>query len=206
MDPLNPANSVNDDILTRDLERALAVDPSPEFVARVRARIAEEPSPASPPFGWLFAGVAIAAVAAAVVLAVFVDSPARQTAPATAPLLASRSITSSIVVPDVGPAKAGPHEDRGLREGAGPRTPSFVGSGFSRTYTMPGEPAILIDAREMMALQRLIAGVRDARVDLTPLLKEATAAPMVLQPIDGLVIPPITIEPLVPGGVEGERP
>jgi hypothetical protein len=54
-----------------------------------------------------------------------------------------------------------------------------------------------------MALQRLIADVRDARVDLTPLLKEA---PMALQPLDDLVIAPITIEPLVPGGVEGERP
>jgi hypothetical protein len=54
-----------------------------------------------------------------------------------------------------------------------------------------------------MALRRLIAGVRDARVDLTPLLKEA---PMPLQSLDDLVISPITIEPLVSGGVEGERP
>ena len=54
-----------------------------------------------------------------------------------------------------------------------------------------------------MALQRLIAGVRDARVDLSPLLKDP---PMALQSLDDLVITAITIEPLVPGGPEGERP
>ena len=54
-----------------------------------------------------------------------------------------------------------------------------------------------------MALQRLIADVRDARVDLTPLMKEG---PMSLPSNDNLVIPPIVIEPLAPSGIEGERP
>ncbi len=71
------------------------------------------------------------------------------------------------------------------------------------TTTVAAEPATLFDTGETMALQRLIASVRDARVDLTPLLKES---PMPLQPLDNLVIPSIIIEPLVPGGVEGERP
>jgi len=35
------------DALDRELAAALDVDPSPEFVARVRARIAAEPAPAS---------------------------------------------------------------------------------------------------------------------------------------------------------------
>jgi hypothetical protein len=51
------------DALDRELDHALAVDPSPEFVARVRARVANEPAPSS----WrmprmLMAGVALAAV------------------------------------------------------------------------------------------------------------------------------------------------
>ena len=61
----------------------------------------------------------------------------------------------------------------------------------------------LFDRNETMALQRLIADVRDARVDLSPLMKDA---PMPRLPVDDLVIPPIAIEPLAPGGVEGERP
>ena len=56
---------VKDAALEREIERALAVDPSPEFLVRVRARIADEPAPASRGFGWLFAGVATVAAAAA---------------------------------------------------------------------------------------------------------------------------------------------
>ena len=176
---------VNDAALDREIERALAVNPSPEFVARVRTRIAEEPSPASRGFGWLFAGVATVAAAAALVLAVRMASSTRP--PATAPLLTSRSIGSAVVVPAVVPA-----------------TQSLV-SGVSRTAaTRTPEP--LFDVRETMALQRLIASVRDARVDLSPLLNDPMPAPMTLQPIDDLVIAPLVIEPLTQSGTEGERP
>ena len=188
MDPMNDA------ALEREIERALAVDPSPEFVARVRTRIAEEPSPASRGFGWLFAGVTTAASAAAVV-AFVMFRPDQRVGPAHGRLM-SRSLTSSIVVPVL---------SQGLvRE---PRTTHFerrTSNAEPRTANLErplSEP--LFDPRETMALQRLIAGVRDAGVDLAPLLKEA---PMPLQSLDELVIPPITIEPLVPGGVEGERP
>lgn len=196
MDPMN------DVAFERDIERALAVEPSPEFVARVRSRIAGEPSPPSRRFGWMFAGVATAAVAAAVVFTVFVVSPAHQTGPAGAPLLASRSVTSgSVVVPAIAPAdRAIPSASR--TSPVVHRLTPFVSSAARGA----AEPEPLIDARETAALQRLIAGVRDARVDLSLLLKGAPPAPMALQPIDDLVIPPIAIEPLVSGGVEGERP
>jgi hypothetical protein len=192
---------MNDAALERDIERALAVDPSPEFLARVRTRIAEEPS-ASRQLGWLFAGVATAAVAAAVVLAMFDVSPVRQ--PASARLLASRSIGSVVEVPSVGSVGADPRvrPERRVR----PEGPSRVGPTQRSAPTATGvaaEPTTLFDPRETMALQRLIAGVRDARVDLAPLVKEPPMAP---QSLDELFIAPITIEPLVPGGVEGERP
>ena len=196
MDPMNDA------ALEREIERALAVDPSPEFLARVRARIADEPAPASRGFGWLFAGVATVAAAAALVLAVRMVSPARP--PATAPLLASKSIGSPVVVPAVSPAKAGHYVPKGV--GRDDQS-QYVVSGFSRTrressgFSRTSEP--LFDARETTALQRLIADVREARVDLTPLAKEG---PMPLPDMDPLVISPIVIEPLTPGGVEGERP
>ena len=211
MDPMN------DTALEREIERALAVDPSPEFLVRVRARIADEPAPASRGFGWLFAGVATVAAAAALVLAMRMVSPARP--PAAAPLLASRSIGSAVVVPAVGPAKAGHYVPKGV--GRDDQS-QYVVSGFSRTQressgfsrTQRESPGVsrtaatrssapLFDARETTALQRLIADVRDARVDLAPLAREG---PMPLPALDPLVISPIVIEPLVPGGVEGERP
>ena len=188
MDPMNDA------ALEREIEQALTVDPSPEFVARVRTRIAEEPSPASRGFGWLFAGVAAATVAAGVV-ALAMLRPDQRVKPAHGPLM-SRSLTSSAVVPML---------SQGL--GREPRTSSTEPrtshderrtSNVERTLSEP-----LFDTRETMALQRLIADVRDARVDLTPLTKEG---PMTLPALDPLVISPIVIEPLVPGGVEGERP
>ena len=211
MDPMN------DTALEREIERALAVDPSPEFLVRVRARIADEPAPASRGFGWLFAGVATVAAAAALVLAVRMVSPARP--PAAAPLLASRSIGSAVVVPAVGPAKAGHYVPKGVGRDdqsqyvvSGFSRTQHESSGFSRTQReSPGvsrtaatrSSAPLFDARETTALQRLIADVRDARVDLAPLAREG---PMPLPALDPLVISPIVIEPLVPGGVEGERP
>ncbi|HMJ83946.1 MAG TPA: hypothetical protein VK504_12295 [Vicinamibacterales bacterium] len=184
MDPMNDA------ALEREIERALAVDPSPEFLVRVRARIADEAAPASRGFGWLFAGVATVAAAAALVLAVRMVSPARP--PATAPLLASRSIGSPIVVPAVSPAEAGHYVPKA----------QYIVSGVSRTAAAR-TPEPLFDARETTALQRLIADVHDARVDLTPLAKEG---PMPLPAMDPLVISPIVIEPLASSGLEGERP
>jgi hypothetical protein len=174
---------MNDAALERDIERALAVDPSPEFVARARTRIADEPALSSRRSGWLFAGVATTAVAAASVVALVTLRPDHRTVPDSRVLI-SRSLPSSQLVPTV---------SRGLNRSRTTRT----------TNLEPHTSEPLFDPRETMALQRLIADVRDARVDLTPLLKEA---PMALQPLDDLVIAPITIEPLVPGGVEGERP
>jgi hypothetical protein len=189
---------VKDAALEREIERALAVDPSPEFLVRVRARIADEPVPASRGFGWLFAGVATVAAAAALVLAVRMVSPARP--PATPALLASKSIGSAVVVPAVVPSTPGSASayaatQRRQGEKAGHYVPK---ASPAATRTQP-----LFDGRETTALQRLIADVRDARVDLTPLAKEG---PMPLPALDPLVISPIVIEPLTPGGVEGERP
>jgi hypothetical protein len=188
MDPMNDA------ALERDIEQALAVDPSPEFVARVRTRIAEEPSPASRRFGWLFAGVAAATVAAGVVALVMLR-PDQRVKPATG-LLISRSLTSPVVVPVLSQGLGRERRTTNLE----PRTSNDERRTSNDERFLP-QP--LFDPRETMALQRLIAGVRDARVDLAPLLKEPPMAP---QPLDELVIAPITIEPLVPGGVEGERP
>ena len=199
---------VNDAALEREIERALAVDPSPEFLVRVRARIADEPAPASRGFGWLFAGVAATAVAASVV-ALVVLRPEQRVEPATG-LLRSRALTSSVVVPAV---------SRGLDRA--PRTTNLerrtandalrttnlerhTANDARRTTNLErqrSEP--LFDAQETTALQRLIADVRDARVDLTPLTKEG---PMPLPTMDPLVISPIVIEPLASSGIEGERP
>ncbi len=57
------------DPLDREIESMLAVDPSPEFLARMRTRVAEEPGPSAWRWGWTFAfaGVAVATMVAVVV-------------------------------------------------------------------------------------------------------------------------------------------
>ena len=56
----------------REIQRLLAVDPSPEFQARVRIRLSEEPQRFRLGIGWLVSGAT--ALAAVAVLAVFVSS------------------------------------------------------------------------------------------------------------------------------------
>ena len=48
--------------LDREIESLLAVDPSPEFVARVRTRVAQEPWPGSWRMSWMFAAAGVVAV------------------------------------------------------------------------------------------------------------------------------------------------
>ena len=68
---------MRDEVITdldRQIQEALAVDPSPDFQARVRIRLAEEPRRYRVETGWLLCGVTGLTVVAA--LAVFVSSRA----------------------------------------------------------------------------------------------------------------------------------
>jgi len=195
MDHQRHAAAVTDeavgDEMARDIARALAVDPSPEFLARVRTQIANEPSPEM--WRWAFAlrwPVAVAALTLAIA-AVFLNRP---TAPIAGAALVSHAITNgAATLPYVasafrrtssGPAKAGRHVLRAIGPG----------------------PTPLFDPRETQALRALIAGVRTNRVDLSPLLRPGGPAPMELPPVDDLVIAPLAIEPLpLIDGAQGER-
>ena len=83
-------HALTDDALERDIARALAVDPSPEFVARVRTRIANEPAPSAWRSSWTmaFAGAFVTALVLAVVLL------NRQEMPVVAHRLAARAVPS----------------------------------------------------------------------------------------------------------------
>jgi hypothetical protein len=224
MDDHRHAVALTDAALERDIARALAVDPSPDFLARVRSAVANEPAPSSIAGAFstwrrAFAlGVLPAAGAAAIAtiaLGVVVMRPDRVAAPAAS--LSARAIAGPPVsVPDVASGLS-------LRYAASDFSLSNGASGFSRTNrlrTSAGpasdgppkggrpahEPIPLLDPRETRALRAFIAGVRDNRVDLTPLLKPGIPAPMELAPIVDLVISPLAIEPLAPAdGVQGAR-
>jgi len=215
---------MTDEVLGRDIARALAVDPSPEFPARVRTRVAEEAAPPVWRISWrmlCFAGGPI--LAAAILAAAYVVRSRPVDVPVVSSVLAARPIEGTASVPSVTPESL--HTEP-------PESP-YVESAFRRTMSGPAkaerhvpslaearrqvpgraetggrvlDQAPLLDPREMRALRSLIAGVRSNRVDLTPLLQPAGPAPMELPPVDDLVIAPIAIEPLAPQhGAQGER-
>jgi hypothetical protein len=169
-----------DDVLDRELQAALAVQPSPAFVARVRARVANEQMGAGWAGSWIWASLAVAA-ATLVGVAVLGGSPA---VPAPASLVAIdtlplRDLSGAIpaVVPMVAVGAAMPR-----------------GAGASRRRTPAPDVVVSPDeARARTILVDAIAGglVQDGTMPVLEYAQEPLA------PIDELVLEPIALSPLV---------
>jgi hypothetical protein len=198
----------------QEIRDALRVDPSPEFLARVRTRIANEPAPSAWRWSWTVA--AVGALAAMVLIAVVMlrpkqekpsapdvvqaFPPSRTTESDKAPAGPSASAHATPVVSGFPPALQSSSAE--LRRGQAEAQSAKAGS---RTMSQGAE--ILLDPAETQALRRLIAGVRDGRVDLTAAQHSTPPLPMELAPHADIVIDPITIEPIAPpSGAEGARP
>jgi negative regulator of sigma E activity len=181
---MNPANPEN---LENDLRQALSVEPSPEFVARVRMRIAAEPTPS---VWWRPRGlVTVGALAAVLVATVYVLRPHEQPSrsadlslPADRPTVVPERNPEPVVVQGFSPAVS---------------RPAIVRPAVSRSKR--GDPEVLVSQAEMKGLRRLIALASQGDPDLQLLL----AAPVPSTPVsdiqhDAIVIAPISIDPLEP--------
>ena len=171
--------------IDRELRAALAVEPSPEFVTRVRMRIASDPEPTAWGYSWLLG--AAGAVAVVILVAGFVfrgeEQPARRAADVTLPPVVARdfspAIAKSVVAQDFTPAVAGVAVDR----------PATVAR---------RQPEVLFSAAEMRGLRRLVALANQGDSGLEALLAPpADPAPIANIEPDEIVIAPITIEPLI---------
>ena len=206
MDDRRRAHAMTDAAVDAEIRRALAVEPSPEFVARVRTRIASEPAPSAWRISWsaCFVGAAVAAIVLATVLV-----SRQRSAITAAPPLSSRLLASIGQLPAARGSTGSPRATFAFgRASSVPARPELVeGRAAHGEAAQPAVDAqLLIDVRETNALQALIAGVHERRVDLSPLLQPPAPAPMELPPISDIVIPPITIDPLAPAdGAEGVR-
>jgi hypothetical protein len=201
-----------------EIRNALNVDPAQEFVAHVRARIANEPEPSA--WRWSYVPAAVAVLAAAIAIAVVV--PRRAPHVAIAPAYHDAGLKPRATT--VQPRATTP--DAPVAQGfspAVPLEPDHSGAAVARpdrsakavALPEPGaiarhddqdEPVILIDLREQRALRQLIAGVREGRVDLAAAQNSTTTTPADLEPVTDIVIAPLTIEPLAPlAGAEGAR-
>lgn len=222
MDEERSADALVDQAIDRQLEATLAVDPSPEFLARVRTRIASEPEPSAWRLSWAFTVTGTAVVAMVLAVAVFRSGPMTSSAPADSSLLPARTIDSPFAAvptiapgqlldapPDMGRSAVDPSD---VLSGSRPTETVVQGSGPDRAGTVralasslgKAEPEVLINAAEARALRRLLAGARAGRIDLTPLPEVVPASAALQSPME-IVIAPIGVEPLAPINVEGAR-
>ena len=195
MDAERRGSEMTDRALDRELQSILAVDPSPEFAARVRTRIASEPQRSAAWSMWMFAAAATAVVAIAVVVSRGVP---REGAAASKPL-ASRVLTPmAFAVSDINRGLMLPH----ALPGPAPQAASLAAT------AMPQRAAdeILVDPREAAAIRALIRRVRTGGIDLAPVLNASTPTAMELAPVVEITILDIAIDPIAPApGAEGVR-
>ena len=199
------SDALNDATLEREIETALAVDPSPEFLARVRLRIASEPVSSVWRIPWVFAAGALAMLMVVAVLVWRSDrkshlTSAGQTARAT-------TAVTETALPPVPPTTA-PSVAAAVGEGrtvsgqsAARTVPTAAGAARSVRASSARpvkDPEVLVPAYEAAGLRRLIAAVRDGRIDFTSVLIEGPQATAALQPPSEITMSPLTIDPLEP--------
>jgi hypothetical protein len=169
---------MRDEVITdldRQIQEALAVDPSPDFRARVRIRLAEEPRRYRVGTGWLLSGVM--GLTVVVVLAVFVSSrdggrlrPADVVAPAAA--------GSAVVVEPVSP----------------PAIQKPTAERVRRVTRPTATQVVLVPASEREAFRRFLDAVTehpltyaiapDTREDAPLSVPDLTIEPILIEPID----------------------
>ncbi len=184
--------------IDRDLQQALAVEPSPEFVARVRAQIASEPAASV----WWRPRVLVAAGALAVVIvaAVLVLRPHEQvpskaadgSSPAEHPAVVPERTPESLVAQGFSPG-ATPV----VVQGFSPAAPGPAVSRPAVSSSKRDDPEVLVSQAEMKGLRLLITLANQGDARLESLLAEPVDATPItaIEPIE-IVIAPITIEPL----------
>jgi hypothetical protein len=213
--PMNDQS--NDPSIGRALREALDVSPSPDFVARVRTRIANEPAPRGVWSRWtLWMPVTVGAVAAAIALAVLVARPDRTgTAARVQPSTASAAASDvRLPAPSVREGKPGAAAATAAANVASAPATNVV-SGFGRTdrahvvsasRRTVEEPEVLISQSESAALRRLLARASEGQIVVDVSSASIPDSSEELQPAPEIVIPPLKIDPLVPvNGEEGVR-
>lgn len=169
----------SEDDVYRELQQLLTVDPSPNFVARVRTTVANQPRPSRTPAFLIAMAVSIAAILL-IAVAVRVAGPASDETIASAPRQ-ERTVPPPIreVVSETPSAEAAP------------RTRVLHVTG-NRTPHTPPEPSlqVMVAPEDLQAVERLVRSTEDGTVALS---FDETNRKLTMTE---LTIAPITTEPL----------
>jgi len=186
-----------DEALEREIEAALGVDPSPEFLPRVRARVASEQMHRGWHWstGWRWAGVAAVVTAVAVIAVWTLRDPSR--APREAHITDTLPVDSA--TPPAEPALPAPALVASSAESPRPVTAPVARTVRStRTQLAAARPEVLISRDEAVALRQLIAAIAARQVEARdipqlgaesaplPRMEEIVLEPIKLSPLDGL--------------------
>jgi hypothetical protein len=191
---------MSDEALEREIEAALGVDPSPEFLPRVRERIAND----RVHDGWLWSAPWRWTGAVAVVTAVAIIGVWTLRDPAPVPREASVTTTPPVET-TTPPAEADGPAPALVASSA--EAPKAVRAPAVRAVRSPQRPQVVasfdvvISPDEAAALKQLFTAISDRRIEASvlPDLQSALKPPV---PIEEIVLEPITINPLA--ALEGE--
>jgi hypothetical protein len=194
MDGRRQRESLTDDgALERDLEALLAVEPSPEFVARVRSRVAGE-SVASP---WTFEW-RIAAAAAIVILMTGGLAVWRSVSTGSAEPVKPRTVQNAVPPGASAPVSATP-TTRATDQATVAQTPQHeavarrgVREDGPRAFVEMTLPSVILADNEAKAYAQLRSDLRTARA-----LPPAATPPDSVDVEKALEIDPLVIKPIV---------
>ena len=177
----------NDSDLEHEIEQALAVNPSPAFLPRVRERIAKE-SPRSFSLWWTFGSAGT--VAATFVLAFFISGRARTERPPAVATPAPAAASTPAVVP----------------------SSVLVVAQLQKASRKPqAESEFFTGRTEAKAFQHLLQASNEGHIDLPEWIDGRDAA-MEIRPLSEIKLEPlaplepILVEPLNPQAREGTNP
>jgi anti-sigma factor RsiW len=177
----------------RSAQRLAEAEPSPEFMAKLRARIASEPAPrrwnwsaetiGEERFRWSLSYAAVGLVAASILLVVLTRPIRRGSAPSVARVSELQSSLSSPVRPMTAIANSSANPIRLHTKAASSSVPS------SRS---PREPEVLVPREELRAVVQFYDATRSSRVVTHQIYAAQQSLP------DPIEVKPIEIEPLEP--------
>ena len=183
-----------------DLNRLLAIEPSPEFAAKVRARIREPQKARGWSTGWL--GLALASAAA---LFVAMGDPAGWRVPKSAPVPVETTVTSvgrglKAAPPTAGLATAPTAvtvetAPTAVARKTAPTAVALKTAPDPTGRNRSGQPVVLIDPSLGQAIRRL--SLSTANLALDPTMPDGSAAPAFDAPVPSVVVEPLEVPELV---------
>lgn len=184
------------------LRQTLAVEPSPEFLPRVRERVAAT-TPRRLDLRWVFAGAV--GLAAVLVLSIWLSPSVEIDGPQTAPVVASAppspldGTPSSPTVVEAQPPRHAAAREPGTR----PRASRIQ----EKTAARSEPPAVIVDERQQAAIASVMQLVAEGKLTAESF---AGTTPQSVDPIKERVLPlvvtPVPVSPFAPGGVLQKEP